>query len=98
LPHALLAQVTDRQPRAVRAHGNTQHEPAGVGDLLDAFSVGADAIDLSGFSAGKEAAVRVRRNALGVIESFAEDAGTFERKWHVVISVVFSRNREATLG
>src|SRR4051794_38405766 len=74
-PDALLAKVADRQPRAVRANGDSEDESAGVRDLIDALAIGADAIDLPRFTAGVEVAVRVVGNALGVVETFAEDAG-----------------------
>src|SRR5207248_1977242 len=49
---------------------------------LDALAVGADVINLPRLAAGVEAAIGMGRDALGVVESFAEDAGAFQGERH----------------
>src|SRR5690348_5182983 len=71
--NALVLQVADRQPARIGTDRDAENKAAGVRDLLDALTVGADVVDLPGFSAGIDAAVGMHREALRMIQAFAED-------------------------
>ena len=81
-----MRDVARVQRRLRRVEGDAEDEPAGGGDLLGGPAVRVDAEQLAGLAAAPDAAVRVHRDALRVVqpgrreETVVEDAHSVLRE------------------